>query len=323
MRAIGIGLAGGLWLAFAGFAFAQEEFEPESYEEQAAEGDYAAEEAPYEEPYAEPVTEPAADFAEPESSGPSGSQEPNPFAELEWKVGPTIVKVGKYSKLSVPEGYVFLEPREAAKFQELMENPTSGKQSLIAPDDIRWFGLLDFDESGYVKDDEEIDADAVLESIKAGTEVGNEERRKRGWVELTITGWRFAPRYDSETQRLEWAVEADAAGEPVVNFNTRLLGRRGVTSATLVADAAALDPAVVEFKEVLTGFNYNENEGYADVQEGDKMAEYGLAALIAGGGAAIAAKSGLLKGLWKFLAAAGIAVAAWLGKIFKGKKQDA
>ncbi len=120
-----------------------------------------------------------------------------------------------------------------------------------------------------------------------------------------------------------WAIEAVSENLPVVNFNTRLLGRRGVTAATLVADPENLDAAVAEFKQVLTGFNYQDGETYADVQEGDKMAEYGLAALIAGGGAAIAAKSGLLKGLWKFIAAAGIAVAAWLGKIFKGKKQDA
>ena len=108
-----------------------------------------------------------------------------------------------------------------------------------------------------------------------------------------------------------------------MNFNTRLLGRHGVTAATLVADPATLDPAITEFKRVLAGFNYNEGETYTDMREGDKMAEYGLAALIAGGGAAIAAKSGLLKSLWKILAAAGIAVAAWVGKIFKGKKQDA
>lgn len=280
MRAIGIGLAGGLWLAFAGIAAAQD------------------------------AAEPAAD-------------QPNPFAELNWILGPTEVKVGTQAQLTVPDGFMFLEPAENSKFQELIENPTNGRESLIAPTDLRWFGLFDFEDIGYVKDDEEIDAGALLESVKAGTEAGNEERRKRGWAELTITGWRFEPRYDPETQRLEWAIEAVSENLPVVNFNTRLLGRRGVTAATLVADPGALDAAVTEFKQVLTGFDYKEGEAYADVQEGDKMAEYGLAALIAGGGAAIAAKSGLLKGLWKFIAAAGIAVAAWIARIFKGKKQDA
>ncbi len=295
MRVVmGIGLAAGLLLSLAGQVLAQ----------------VTADAAPGEESAADSTAAPAAD-------------EPNPFAELNWLVGPTAVKVGEHAKLTVPDGFMFLEPAETSKFQELTENPTNGRESLIAPIDLRWFGLFDFEDIGYVKDDEEIDAEALLESFKAGTEAGNEERRKRGWAELTITGWRFEPRYDPQTQRLEWAIEAVSENLPVVNFNTRLLGRRGVTAVTLVADPAALDQAVTEFKQVLTGFNYQDGETYADVQEGDKMAEYGLAALIAGGGAAIAAKSGLLKGLWKFIAAAGVAVAAWLGKILKGKKQDA
>ncbi len=95
-----------------------------------------------------------------------------------------------------------------------------------------------------------------------------------------------------------------------------------MTAATLVADPNALDSAIGEFKNVLTGFDYVDGERYADVQEGDHMAEYGLAALIAGGGAAVAAKSGLLKSLWKVLAAAGVAIAAFVGKLFKGKKQQ-
>jgi uncharacterized membrane-anchored protein len=250
------------------------------------------------------------------------AEEPHPLSLLDWVIGPTEVEMGSQAKLSVPEGFMFLHPGETAKFQEFTENPSSGRESLIAPDDLRWFGLFEFDDIGYVKDDEEIDAGDLLDSIKEGTKLGNEERRKRGWAELQITGWRFEPRYDTSANRLEWAIEAVSEGQPVVNYNTRLLGRKGVTSATLVADPQALDAAVGEFKDVLTGFEYAAGERYADVQEGDRMAEYGLAALIAGGGAAVAAKSGLLKGLWKVLAAAGVAVAAWLAKVFKGKKQQ-
>jgi uncharacterized membrane-anchored protein len=260
--------------------------------------------------------------AQDEPQPAAGAEEPHPLSQLDWIVGPTEVEVGGFARLAVPAGYMFLHPEETAKFQEFVENPTSGRESLIAPDDLRWFGLFEFDDIGYVKDDEEIEPDALLDSIKQGTEFGNEERRKRGWAELQITGWRFEPRYDTATKRLEWAIEAVSENLPVVNFNTRLLGRKGVTSATLVADPEALDAAVAEFKGVLTGFDYLAGERYADVQEGDRMAEYGLAALIAGGGAAVAAKSGLLKSLWKVLAAAGAAVAVWLGKIFRGRKQQ-
>jgi uncharacterized membrane-anchored protein len=253
----------------------------------------------------------------------SVAAEANPLAELGWVLGPTEVNVGAHAKLTVPEGFMYLHPEETSKFQELVENPASGRESLIAPDDLRWFGLFEYEDIGYVEDDEEIDSAALLESIRQGTATGNEERRRRGWGEMEITGWRFEPRYDPATQRLEWAIEALSENQPVVNFNTRLLGRRGVTSAILVADPPTLDAAASEFKAVLAGFDYQEGERHADVQEGDRMAEYGLAALIAGGGAAVAAKTGLLKSLWKILAAAGVAVAAWIARIAKNKKRDA
>jgi uncharacterized membrane-anchored protein len=253
----------------------------------------------------------------------TAQEEVHPLAKLHWVIGPTDVKVGKNATLSVPEGFMFLDPRETAKFQEIVQNPANGRESLIAPDDLHWFGLFEFEDIGYVKDDEEIDADAVLDSVKEGTEQANKERKKRGWAPLNITGWHFKPRYDSATQRLEWAIAAESEGEAVVNVNTRLLGRKGVTSATLVAGPDTLDAAFAEFKDVLEGFQYNAGERYADVQEGDHMAEYGLAALIAGGGAAVAAKSGLLKGLWKFILVGAAGLAAWARKLFGKKKQDA
>ena len=252
----------------------------------------------------------------------AAEEEGHPIFKLDWIVGPTEVKVGKQATLAVPEGFMYLHPKEASKFQEINENFASGRESLIAPDDLRWFGLFEFEDIGYVKDDEEIDANDVLETVRKGTEQSNEERRKRGWAEMNITGWRFKPRYDSATQRLEWAIAAESEGEPVVNFNTRLLGRKGVTSATLVSGPETLDAAVAEFKDVLEGYQYVSGERYADVQEGDNMAEYGLAALIAGGGAAVAAKSGLLKGLWKFIVVGVAGIGVWLVKLFKGKKQQ-
>lgn len=306
-----------LTLAFGmGSAQAQDEYDSGSGDASAAEPGYEADylsddgdtgEAAYEDP-----------ALEESASG----EEQSPLAQLNWVHGPTEVSVGRRALLTVPEGFMFLDEGETTKFQELVENPTSGNEYLIAPDDLRWFGLFEFDEIGYVKDDEDIDAEALLESLKEGSERGNAERRKRGWAELTITGWRLKPRYDSVTQRLEWAINAESEKIPVVNFNTRLLGRKGVTAATLVADPEVLDAAVGEFKDILTGYEYVDGERYADVQEGDHMAEYGLAALIAGGGAAVAAKTGLLKSLWKILAAAGVAVAAFLAKMFRGRKSQ-
>ena len=119
-----------------------------------------------------------------------GGEEQNPLADLNWVIGPKSVKLA-HATLNVPEGFLFLDQGETTRFQEIVQNPTSGRESLIAPDDLRWFGLFEFEDIGYVKDDEEIDAGELLDTLKEGNEHGNEERRKKGWAELHITGWRF------------------------------------------------------------------------------------------------------------------------------------
>ena len=95
----------------------------------------------------------------------------------------------------------------------------------------------------------------------------------------------------------------------------------------LVASNEDLDAATAEFKKVLTGFEYQSGQRYADVQEGDKIAEYGLAALIAGGAAAVATKKGfwgVLAGFfaaaWKFIIAGVLAIGAWARSLFKKKE---
>jgi uncharacterized membrane-anchored protein len=245
------------------------------------------------------------------------AEEPNPLDELDWKFGPTQQPVGANATIKVPDGYVFLDAPNTSKYMELLQNPANGREYTIAPSTLDWFAVFEFDESGYVKDDDQIEADALLASLKSATEASNEERRSRGWPELHITGWSVMPRYDSATHRLEWAIDAQSEGQPVTNFNTRILGRRGVTSVTLVQEPAKLEETVTEFKKVLTGYTFNEGERYAEFKPGDKVAAYGLAALVAGGAAAAAAKTGLLKGLWKFLAVGAVALLASVKSLFK------
>jgi uncharacterized membrane-anchored protein len=83
-------------------------------------------------------------------------------------------------------------------------------------------------------------------------------------------------------------------------------------SATLVSDPASLDQDIRAFKAALTGFDFNQGQKYSEFRSGDKVAEYGLAALIVGGAAAAAVKSGGFKAL-KLLVfgALGVAAAAW------------
>jgi uncharacterized membrane-anchored protein len=98
-------------------------------------------------------------------------------------------------------------------------------------------------------------------------------------------------------------------------------------SATLVSDEENLTENIKEFKKSLEGFSFNSGEKYSEYKAGDKVAAYGLTALIAGGAAAIATKKGLwgaiaafLAASWKFIAVGVVAVGAWIRSIFKRKK---
>jgi uncharacterized membrane-anchored protein len=257
----------------------------------------------------------------------SGEEIWNQIAALPWVDGPQKVSAVEGASLSVPVNYVFLDVASTPKFMNLTQNPRSGeeREQLLAPSDLHWFGILEFSADGYVEDNEEIDADALLESLKKGTEASNAVRRENGWAEMKITGWRRPPYYDAATNRLEWAIDADNTdGTSSTNFNTRILGRHGVTSAVLVTDPQNFEKDLVEFKQALAGYEFNEGERYSEFKQGDKVAAYGLGALVLGGAAAVAAKSGFLKFIGKFLWIGIVAVLAAAGgilkKLFGGRK---
>lgn len=257
----------------------------------------------------------------------------DPVAELPWEIGPTTGRMAERAAIDLPEGFVFLGPEGARGFNELMENPPSGvDEFVVAPDDLRWTAYFWFDPVGYVEDDEALDPDAILQSIREGTQAGNEERTARGWETMTILGWSFEPQYDKQLNSLEWAVLAqmDQSGEQLVNYNTRLLGRRGVMHVILVADPATLAASIAEFKGLMPGYAFAAGERYAEFQPGDHVAEYGLAALITGGAAAVAAKKGWLAAIgvfllkmWKLLLAALVGGGLFLRKLFGKRAADA
>jgi uncharacterized membrane-anchored protein len=70
---------------------------------------------------------------------------------------------------------------------------------------------------------------------------------------------------------------------------------------------------------VIGNFHYVDGERYAEYKPGDKVAEYGLAALV-GGAAPVAVKSGAAKWLWKLLVAVGIVAIGGIKALFGRKK---
>jgi uncharacterized membrane-anchored protein len=251
---------------------------------------------------------------------------------IDWQVGPAAGDLGGVAQIRIPDGYRFSGKAGVRRFMELTQNPVGGSElGVLVPPDASgesWFVIFEFNPVGYVKDDEKgkLDAKAILDSIQEGNRRGNEERRKRGWAELAILGWHTPPRYNQVTNNLTWAIRGSSEGSEVVNYSVRLLGRRGVMDADLVLDPTQVITAVPRFEELLTGFDFKSGNRYAEFVQGDKVAAYGLTALVAGGAGAALAKSGLLGKIWKVLVLAGVAALAAIkrvvGAIFGKKNED-
>jgi uncharacterized membrane-anchored protein len=140
--------------------------------------------------------------------------------------------------------------------------------------------------------------------------------KKRGWKAFHINNWYTQPYYDLQTHNLTWAVNGseDNGVNPSVNYSVRILGRRGTMNVDLILDPADMAVTGPKFKFLLSGFHFTGGNRYADFVKGDKVASYGLTALIAGGATAVAIKTGLFAKFWKLLV---VLLAAIVGAIKK------
>ena len=242
------------------------------------------------------------------------------YGSIVWEKGPTTAKLGTLAEIQVPQGYQFTGAAGAAAWEELNQNPRDPSElGILKPEDGEWFLVFSYSDVGYIRDDEKakLDANAILESIRAGTEASNAERRNRGWQELKILGWIQPPAYDPNTHRLGWAIRAMSGGE-IANYNTRLLGRGGVMAVTLVGDPQQMGTLVPTVNNLLSAFNFTQGNKYAEWQTGDKVAAYGLTGLITGGAAVVAAKTGLLAKLLAVFAKAGKAIVIGIAALCAG-----
>lgn len=252
------------------------------------------------------------------------------FKNVSWKVGPMQGDLKGTAEIKVPEGFIFTDGDGTRKVLEASGNLTSGNEvGFISPTSMVWSVIFRFTNDGYIKDDEKdkLDADKMLKTISKAVEESNEERKERGLPTMRIVGWEQPPHYDPETHNLEWALRGESeGGHQIVNYNTRILGRRGVMEAKLIVDPDDLKKTLPEFKSLLRAYDYKSGERYAEYKQGDKLASYGLAALVTGGAVAVAAKTGLLSALilfakkgFKLIALAIIGIVAGIKRLITGR----
>ena len=249
--------------------------------------------------------------------------------------GPQKIGVMGQASLDLPEGYGFVPAAQSLRLLRAMGNkPGDDVSGIIVPTTGAepWFIVVRYIASGYIKDDDARDwkADDLLANIRKGTEESNKERAQRGLPEIDITGWVEAPHYEADTHRLVWSLatraKAGGADDEGVNYNTLALGREGYVSMNLVTGLNQVEARKPIAKMLLGALNFDAGKRYADFNDKtDKVAEYGLAALVAG---VAVKKLGLFAVIAAFLAkfakVIGVAVlagGAGLSKFF-GRKKD-
>jgi uncharacterized membrane-anchored protein len=255
-------------------------------------------------------------------------------ASLQYQHGQITLDNG-VGVLNVPAGFRYLDPKQSEYvIRDLWGNPSGdGTLGMIVPEDIgitdarSWAFIVTYDEMGYVKDDDadDINYDELLEEMQTDTQASNEARVKEGYESITLVGWAAKPYYDKEKKVLHWAKELKfgESEESTLNYNVRILGRKGVVVLNAVASMTELPDVQKNIEPVLASFNYADGNKYADFNPDiDEVAAWTIGGLVAG---KVLAKAGILAILLKYIKVIGIglvaaATAAW--KWFKRKTEE-
>jgi uncharacterized membrane-anchored protein len=274
----------------------------------------------------------APESAAPEAAAPEESAGP----DFQYQTG-DVTLPNKVATLHLGEKYRYLNPGETSKLLMAWGNEADDTtQGTIIPADVDpmsesgWAVILTYDDDGHIDDSDaaEIDYDDMLKDMKEGTEDHNSARKQAGFEAVHLVGWAESPRYDAATKKLYWAKELNFEGSPThtLNYDVRVLGREGVLSMNAVASMAQIQQIRTEMRPLIDVAEFNEGYRYAEFNsKTDRMAEYGLGALIAAGVGAklgLFAKLGaLLLAFKKFLIIGVVALGGLIAKLF-GKKKD-
>jgi uncharacterized membrane-anchored protein len=248
--------------------------------------------------------------------------------------GPSDVPLAGQAVLKLPAGMAYVpQPAAGRLMQALGNGADSSLLGLVrGTGDNHWMVVARYEPSGYIKDDDARDwnVDDLFKSLKDGTEEGNKERQKMGFPPLEIVGWVQKPSYDAATHRLVWSMAARTPGESEaeqsINYNTYALGREGYVSLNLITSRSDIERDKPAAHSLLSALNFNDGKRYGDFNAStDKVAEYGIAALVAG---VAAKKLGLFAVIlafaakfFKIILVAGAGLLAVVAKFFKRKEQ--
>lgn len=270
-------------------------------------------------------------------SGEEGGMTADEFVgSLTYQYGTIDLDYGLAS-IDLIEGFAYLSPDDTERvLVDAWGNPPGNETlGMIIPTDRTvldvdsWVAIITYEESGHVSDEEAetIDYSELLEGMQEDTREGNEARVEAGYESIELLGWAAEPYYDKANHKLHWAKELRFGESPdnTLNYNIRVLGREGVLNVNIVTGSNMLDEVDSQLAGILAMTEFNDGNLYTDFNPKiDKVASYGIAALIAG---KVASKAGILAKLGVILLAfkkAWLLVIVAIGAFFKrlfGKKE--
>ena len=208
--------------------------------------------------------------------------------------GPRDIALIDQATLKLPAGYFFVPKAEGARVLRALGNVVNDSNfvGIVVGQhqNDRWIVVIRYIKEGYIKDDDakNWNADDLLKNISDGVEEANKDRAARGFPEMQVIGWVEPPGYDAITHRLVWSLLSKDKDQPDntpknINYNTYALGRDGYFSLNLLSGSERIASEKAAAHELLADLSYNAGKRYEDFSATtDRIAEYGLAALIGG-----------------------------------------
>ena len=243
-------------------------------------------------------------FASPSAfaqTAPSGEAERKAELNGAWQAasqagsgGPRDIVLIDQATLKLPANYFFVPKAEGVRFLRALGNVVNDSNfvGLVVGQrqNDRWIVVIRYIKEGYIKDDDakNWNADDLLKNISEGVEEANKDRAARGFPEMQVIGWVEPPNYDAITHRLVWSLLSRDKDQPDntpknINYNTYALGRDGYFSLNLLSGSERISSEKAAAHELLADLSYNAGKRYEDFSATtDRIAEYGLAALIGG-----------------------------------------
>jgi len=226
----------------------------------------------------------------------------------------TIALPNGIVKLNVPAGFKYLNAEQSNYIiTKVWGNPPQeGILGMIFPassgplEEGSYAFVITYEGAGFVKDDDadNINYDDLLKDIQKEEVEENKTRVAQGYEAIHMVGWASKPFYDKTNKVLHWAknIHFDDKEVNTLNYEVRILGRKGILSMNAVATMDELDSVKKDIDKVLAIPAFTDGNTYKDFDsKTDNVAAWTIGGLVAG---KILLKVGFWGIIVKFLAAA-------------------